>query len=395
MGTTASKVATKQYHEAVRTNKAKLVKELLEDTDVTINVDGIIKDGTGNTALHLASREGYVEIIRCLLAKEAYCLAINKAGETPLHIAARSGHARAVFYLLKYALSGKNASSISRIMIGWEQHPLTESRRRRHKLVPEQRPLAMAKIKGETEIVKLLEAADILCSFHGGQSYDVPPKKLDINQAHTILLDAARKHHSYVAEYTFFNLEVLQDGNGVHELMAKLDVNYQTAEGRQLLDPIEQTLICTRFIQAAKFRDEVEDIELLIQENRDVLTNDKSYVFSLAIEAAEGVGHSEIEDYLRKMQVELYGPSERRRRLIVRPPVPPLVGDEKLTVSEAPALAEGSQIVSVLFFVFLALTALFIGYLFFRCFKARKNNKPKAKLVFDIEAQMTVPSTKC
>ena len=49
-----------------------------------------VKNGPGNTPLHVACLEGYVSCAEILLDNNANINSINRKGQTPLHIAAQS-----------------------------------------------------------------------------------------------------------------------------------------------------------------------------------------------------------------------------------------------------------------------------------------------------------------
>lgn len=59
------------------------------------------KDMDGQTALHLASVKGYIQVAHALLQAGADFLAVDGLGCTPLHLAASGGHIRLVKLLLE------------------------------------------------------------------------------------------------------------------------------------------------------------------------------------------------------------------------------------------------------------------------------------------------------
>ncbi|KAK2978328.1 hypothetical protein RJ640_000158, partial [Escallonia rubra] len=83
----------------VKGQNAEFVLELIKpDPSVTS-----LEDNKGNTALHIATRKGRIQIVQCLLSVEGINInAINKTGETPLDIADKFGPPE-LFTILKDA----------------------------------------------------------------------------------------------------------------------------------------------------------------------------------------------------------------------------------------------------------------------------------------------------
>lgn len=78
------------------------VKELLTDKLLTNKlVDINARDEFGNTALHWASVNGHIAVVRELIQKGADVNAKNKTNSTPLHLASGSGQIMAVRELIK------------------------------------------------------------------------------------------------------------------------------------------------------------------------------------------------------------------------------------------------------------------------------------------------------
>ena len=76
----------KRLFEAVQGGNIEIVEELLKPNFFKlrkVNIDA--KDKYGNTPLHYASCNGYVEIVKMLIEKGVVVNAINKISETPLH----------------------------------------------------------------------------------------------------------------------------------------------------------------------------------------------------------------------------------------------------------------------------------------------------------------------
>ena len=85
-----------------------------------------------NTPLHLAALNGYLEIVKYLIKKEADIDAKNRKNQTPLHLAVHNAHKHIIEYLVE---SGADINAI-------EDEGDT--------------PLAWAAYKGQTEVVSLL-----------------------------------------------------------------------------------------------------------------------------------------------------------------------------------------------------------------------------------------------
>ena len=83
--------------ETVRRGDVDAVRALLED-----GADPDFAQGDGLTALHLAAREGYPDIVDLLIGAGAETGATTRIGDyTPLHLAGGSGHAGVVRALLE------------------------------------------------------------------------------------------------------------------------------------------------------------------------------------------------------------------------------------------------------------------------------------------------------
>lgn len=66
---------------------------------------------TGLTALHLAAKEGFVDIVEELISRGAHIDAPTRKGNTPLHISSLAGHLEVVRLLLD-AGANVNAQSL-------------------------------------------------------------------------------------------------------------------------------------------------------------------------------------------------------------------------------------------------------------------------------------------
>ncbi len=84
-------------HWAVAQNYGALIEDLLAEYNPNLT----IQDNEGNTALHLAARNGNNLILQVLLAHGANINAVNNNGDTALHVASRAGRTIPVRQLLE------------------------------------------------------------------------------------------------------------------------------------------------------------------------------------------------------------------------------------------------------------------------------------------------------
>eukprot|EP00911_Craspedida_sp_UC1_P000199 UC1_evm4s153 len=82
-------------HEAAASGIVSEVEKQLSARGVVVN----LQDGRGWTALHWASKEGHLDVIKFLLSKGAELDIKNTFGDTPLHKARQWGQAIAGDYL--------------------------------------------------------------------------------------------------------------------------------------------------------------------------------------------------------------------------------------------------------------------------------------------------------
>jgi ankyrin repeat protein len=94
---TRSADSTDLLFEAAKRGDADEVKRLVSELGVSVDA----KDRNRNTALHHASREGHVAVIKQLQRHKAKLTSQNRSKETALHLAAQYGHAEAARALLK------------------------------------------------------------------------------------------------------------------------------------------------------------------------------------------------------------------------------------------------------------------------------------------------------
>ena len=130
-GVTKAQAAWRRCGQAER--KAKLRRELGEQVcraaaegevkRVMLVVDGRggkrgvkinrAQDANGNTALHVASEMGYVEIVEQMLVKGADTEVANRLGWTALHLAVRNGHLECATVLLEAGASVQRQGGFS------------------------------------------------------------------------------------------------------------------------------------------------------------------------------------------------------------------------------------------------------------------------------------------
>ena len=107
------------YLECARFGELEDLKEAMKDATKDFNVN--LTDFGGNTALHLASANGFLEVVKYLI-NELHCdLNVkNKSLSTPLIWAAYNGHKKVVEFLLEKGadfdmknINGKKASELA------------------------------------------------------------------------------------------------------------------------------------------------------------------------------------------------------------------------------------------------------------------------------------------
>jgi hypothetical protein len=86
----------KELIDAVKNRNLNQVTELLQKK-IKIND----ADEEGNTALHIAAREGFISILTALINANANVNCVNKDGDTPLILAARKGFSNTCMALIK------------------------------------------------------------------------------------------------------------------------------------------------------------------------------------------------------------------------------------------------------------------------------------------------------
>lgn len=155
-------------HEAL---KAREYDRALEALQLTTNMD--LRDGSGNTALCLAAKNGSADAYDMAIALLRYGADPNVAdgkGQSPLHYAAKVGNLAVVEALVRFGSK-----------LNPEYRPLGISENE-----PGWTPLYYARIKNRTRVVNFLEK-------RGGKVHDSQDKYLDYHQRVKDLLDEAKK----------------------------------------------------------------------------------------------------------------------------------------------------------------------------------------------------------
>ena len=89
-----------------------MLKKQIKDS----NYHPSLRDGDGNTALHVAAIEGNMAVVRFLLKESHLChLSLNKHEHSLLHLAAAHGH----FELANYFMKDKHLHLLSQDIHGW------------------------------------------------------------------------------------------------------------------------------------------------------------------------------------------------------------------------------------------------------------------------------------
>jgi transient receptor potential cation channel subfamily A protein 1 len=85
-------------HHAAASNQIAIMQYLVQSTNININA----VDNDGNTALHLATKNGHSDAIHLLLQSRANDTILNSDKDAPLHIATRANNAQAVEAFLQH-----------------------------------------------------------------------------------------------------------------------------------------------------------------------------------------------------------------------------------------------------------------------------------------------------
>jgi ankyrin len=226
------------------------------------------------TPLHLAAREGKIEVARILLSHVDFSVGQDYfREETPLHLAARSGHSEVVQLLL--------------------QHPHHNDSRCLNR---EQRsPLQLAALHGHWDVAKILLEHEEMRKSQGAavawqQKFQTPGEILKTLLEHP--------------DFSNVNLDVLR-GWGHRERLLHAAIRKDDSECIQILLSHEKIYVnlalgnsATPLVLAAKLG-RTEAVKLLLQhKNIDVNKYVDSYWEDTALPIARKKGHSEIVDLL-------------------------------------------------------------------------------------------------
>lgn len=90
-------------HIVINNKRLDLVKLLLENSSFNNNININIRDNSGNTPLHLACKDSYIEIVQYLLSRPKIDInSMNNSNNAPLHIAIEYKHFEIVKYLIEF-----------------------------------------------------------------------------------------------------------------------------------------------------------------------------------------------------------------------------------------------------------------------------------------------------
>ena len=81
---------------AARLNKLDMVKLLVKNASCQLDS----KNVTGSTALHAASKHGYLEVVKCLVEHSAKIDVRNNKGKTAFELSKKNGHIEIAKFLL-------------------------------------------------------------------------------------------------------------------------------------------------------------------------------------------------------------------------------------------------------------------------------------------------------
>lgn len=108
-------------HMAVANNQLEMVTQLINHKRLDVNQ----QSHNGFAPLHIASKEGYVDIVRILLLHKAEVNILDCAGETPLHKATRNNHLKILDILIdcpNIEVNLKNNKRLSALGVALELH---------------------------------------------------------------------------------------------------------------------------------------------------------------------------------------------------------------------------------------------------------------------------------
>jgi ankyrin repeat protein len=93
------------FHEAARTGNLDIIKQAVNVHNLDVNC---VENGSHETPLHKAAKNGYQTAIDFLVMKGANVTQTDSKGKTPLHHAASYGHQSVVECLLENSHSPNN-----------------------------------------------------------------------------------------------------------------------------------------------------------------------------------------------------------------------------------------------------------------------------------------------
>lgn len=217
-----------------------------------------------DSALHIASSRGYLEIVKYLVEKDADMLLTNGTDMTPLHLAARDGQTHIVEFLLE------KMESVPERVLNDVLH------------------VASMSVYGRSEIVQMLD------DFRTKQAR---PSTSGRENADSILLEASES--GSLEEVT----EAIQDGADVSIVDGRgmMPIHWAALRGHtQIVNILLENNTDVNStnsadwtpIMQASFEGHTEIVQLLIEKGADV--NAKTFVSGTALIFAAGKGHFEI-----------------------------------------------------------------------------------------------------
>uniref|UniRef100_A0A8C3UEQ8 Ankyrin repeat and death domain containing 1B n=1 Tax=Catharus ustulatus TaxID=91951 RepID=A0A8C3UEQ8_CATUS len=233
-------------HFAAQSNSIKIVDYFLQD----LHLNDLNKpDGKGKKPFLLASEKGHVDMIKKLISLKLFTSEKDEEGNTALHLAAKNGHSGVVEILLE---QWENINDLNQSM-----SPLQEASFNKHLFLQKNSPLHLAIISNNLPVVKsLLDANHDINSLNHRQEtplhlaadlgnvelVEVLLKsgcnlKTTDKHGKTALATASRSHHALIVDMIikaerYFTMKQSQDNFGVS---FKQDHSTQTKQIRSSL----------------------------------------------------------------------------------------------------------------------------------------------------------------